>query len=202
MTFFDPPVPEGETPWVGGVQSTDEIEIVEPDPQWPDRYRKLEQLIRSALGTRALQIEHVGSTAVRGLPAKPVIDVDLIVADPDDEAAWLSHLEEAGLVLRVREPWWYGHRMMRAADPAANVHVFGPDSPEPWRHRVFRDHLRADAADRTRYAAAKRRAAADAAGRGEHVQQYNFRKEQELRRIYARAFAAAGLAPDEERTRR
>jgi GrpB-like predicted nucleotidyltransferase (UPF0157 family) len=193
VTFFDPPVPEGHSPWVGGVQPTSEITIADPDPAWPTWYLDLQQRIRDALGARALQVEHVGSTSVPDLPAKPVIDVELIVADPDDEASWLPALESAGFALRVREPWWYGHRMLRSEHPAANVHVFGPDSPEPWRQRIFRDHLRRDAADRVRYGAVKRAAAAEAVARGEHVQQYNLRKEQELRRIYARAFEAAGL---------
>ena len=192
-TFFDPPVPEGETPWVAGARPTTEIVIADPDPHWPERYADLERRIRGVLGPRALQVDHVGSTAVPGLPAKPVIDVELLVADPADEAAWLPPLEEAGLVLRVREPWWYGHRMLRAKEPMANVHVFGPDSPEPWRQRILRDHLRSDPVDRDRYAAVKCRAADDATEHGEHVQQYNARKQQELRRIALRAFAAAGL---------
>jgi len=73
------------------------------------------------------------------------------------------------------------------------LHVFGFDSPEPVRHRIFRDWLRGNPADRDRYAAIKRQAAAAANARGEHVMEYNARKEQVIRDIYHRAFAAAGL---------
>jgi GrpB-like predicted nucleotidyltransferase (UPF0157 family) len=140
-----------------------------------------------------LGLEHVGSTAVPGLPAKPVIDIDLAVADADDEDAYVPDLAAAGFTLRIREPWWYGHRMLRADQPRANLHVFAPDSPEPVRHRIFRDWLRQDADDRDLYASTKAEAAKAANALGEHVMQYNARKQAVVREIYARAFAAAGL---------
>lgn len=193
-TFFDSPAPEGLTPWVAGVERREGvIAIEEPDPAWPEAYEGVAARVREALGPRMLQIEHVGSTSVPGLPAKPVIDVDLIVADPADEAAWLPALEGAGFVLTVREPWWHEHRCLKLWEPLVNLHVFGPEAPEPWKHRIFRDHLRRDAADRMRYAAAKRESADAANARGETVMQYNARKEAVIREIYARAFRAAGL---------
>jgi len=85
--------------------------------------------------------------------------------------------------------------MLRAENPCANLHVFGLDSPEPLRHRIFRDWLRQDANDRALYAAVKCEAAAEANAQGEHVMQYNARKQQAVRQIYGRAFAAAGLLP-------
>ncbi|MFO6451899.1 MULTISPECIES: GrpB family protein [unclassified Aeromicrobium] len=60
-----------------------------------------------ALGP-AVEVEHVGSTSVPGLPAKPIVDVDVIVPDPEDEAAYVPALQAVGLVLAVREPWWQG----------------------------------------------------------------------------------------------
>ena len=84
-----------------------------------------------ALGDRALSVRHVGSTSVPGLWAKPIIDVDLIVADSGDEAAYLPELEAAGFVLRVREPEWEEHRCLRGTDPASNLHVWSPGSEEP-----------------------------------------------------------------------
>jgi GrpB-like predicted nucleotidyltransferase (UPF0157 family) len=99
----------------------------------------------------------------------------------------------------IREPWRYGHRALQADQPrsndqpGSNLHVFGFDSPEPIRHRIFRDWLRGNPAERDRYAAAKRQAAAAANAGGEHVMQYNARKQQVIREIYRRAFAAAGL---------
>jgi GrpB-like predicted nucleotidyltransferase (UPF0157 family) len=78
----------------------------------------------------------VGSTSVPALPARPVIDIDLTVADPDCEQDYVPALEAIGFRLAVREPWWYGHRVLRADDPRCNLHVFGFDSPEIVRHRV------------------------------------------------------------------
>lgn len=193
VTFDDSPPPPGQSPWVEGAAPSPHVEVVDPDPAWPQWFAGLEQRIRTALGWRAIQVEHVGSTSVPGLPAKPVIDIDLTVADPADEASFVPALEAVGFELRIREPWWYDHRVLRAEDPACNLHVFGFDSPEPVRHRVFREWLRGDAADRELYAATKRRAAADATARGEHTMQYNARKEQVVRAIYRRAFVATGL---------
>jgi len=94
-------------------------------------------------GWRALQLEHVGSTSVPGLAAKPVIGIDLMVADPGRERDYVPALEAVGFRLVIREPWWYGHLALRAGEPARSLHVFGPDSPELARHRSFRDWLRA-----------------------------------------------------------
>jgi GrpB-like predicted nucleotidyltransferase (UPF0157 family) len=140
-----------------------------------------------------LQLDHVGSTSVQGLAAKPVIDIDLTVADPSREQDYVPELETIGFQLVIREPWWYGHRALRADEPRCNLHVFGFDSPEPVRHRIFRDWLRGNPDERDRYAAAKREAASEANAGGEHVMQYNGRKQQVIREIYHRAFVAAGL---------
>ncbi|WP_350349044.1 GrpB family protein [Agromyces sp. G08B096] len=195
VTFSDSPPPPGASPWVAGAEARDgDIAIVEPDASWPEAFSRIADLVQDALGPRALQIEHVGSTSVPGLPAKPIIDVDVIVANPADEASWLPALEAKGFVLTVREPWWHEHRCLRHAAPRTNVHVFGPDAPEPWKHRIFRDHLRRDTVDRDLYAAVKRETAADANAHGETVMQYNARKQAVIREIYDRAFRAAGLA--------
>lgn len=103
-----------------------------------------------------LAIEHVGSTAVPGLWAKPLIDIDLTVANSADEEAWLPDLESAGFALRVRERDWEEHRVLRGVGPATNVHVFSPGAREPQRHRMFRDWLRAHKQDRDQYAEVKR----------------------------------------------
>jgi GrpB-like predicted nucleotidyltransferase (UPF0157 family) len=97
------------------------------------------------------------------------------IADPDP--AWPKRYDD--LASRIRE--------------VLNLHVFGFDSPEPVKHRIFRDWLRGNPQERDRYAAAKRRAALQANAEGEHVMQYNARKQQVIREIYHRAFVAAGL---------
>ena len=193
MSFDVCPPPPGADPWVPGAAPAIGIEVAGPDPAWPRRYDELAARIRQALGWRVLQLEHVGSTAVPGLAAKPVIDIDLTVADPGREQDYVPALEAIGFRLVIREPWWYGHRALRADEPACNLHVFGFDSPELVKHRIFRDWLRDNPGDRDRYAAAKRQAASQANAGAEHVMQYNARKQEVIREIYHRAFAAAGL---------
>ncbi len=193
VTFYDPPPPPGKSPWVPGAVPQVGVAVVAPDHTWPEWYAKLASRIRAALGWRALNLDHVGSTSVPGLAAKPIIDIDLTVADPNDESAYVPALEAAGFELAVREPWWYGHRVLRATDPPCHLHVFGYDSPELIKHRIFRDWLRGNADERELYARTKREAADAANAGGEHVMQYNARKEQVIREIYRRAFVAAGL---------
>ncbi|GID92196.1 GrpB family protein [Amorphoplanes digitatis] len=129
------------------------------DPDWPVTYRREEARIREALDGRALAVEHVGSTAVPGLAAKNRIDIDLIVADPADEDAYVPALAGAGYTLRTREPHWYEHRCLWTDSHDVTLHVFGPDCDEHLRHLVFRDWLRAHPADRDRYEAQKYRVA-------------------------------------------
>ncbi|SKB05885.1 GrpB family protein [Aeromicrobium choanae] len=182
-----PAVPEGLSPWVEGFGPGRDLTIAEPDPRWVEDFERLRSRIVDAIGATALLVEHVGSTSVPDLPAKPIVDVSVIVPDADDEAAYVPALESAGLVLAVREPWWEGHRMLRSAEPRANVHVFGPAAQEPARQRIFRDWLRAHPADRRRYAEAKRAASAA----GGHVMEYNAHKQQVLREILVRAIEAS-----------
>ncbi|MEA2495111.1 MAG: hypothetical protein QOJ29_3022 [Thermoleophilaceae bacterium] len=131
------------------------ITIVAYDPSWPRRYLREEARIRTALGGRALAVEHVGSTAVPGLAAKDRVDIDLIVADPADEDAYVPALTDAGYTLATREPHWYEHRCLWTESHDATVHVFGPDCDEHLRHLIFRDWLRTHPDDRDRYAMRK-----------------------------------------------
>jgi GrpB-like predicted nucleotidyltransferase (UPF0157 family) len=196
ISFHDDTPPVGQSPWVEGGGPEVGVEVVEPNALWPQWYDQLAARIRSAMGWRVLQLEHIGSTSVAGLPAKPIIDIDLTVADPDEESAYVPALEAVGFELRVREPWWYGHRALRAMGPRCHLHVFGYDSPELVKHRIFRDWLRGNPADRQLYARTKCEAAAAANAHGEHSMQYNARKERVIREIYRRAFVAAGLVDE------
>lgn len=137
------------------------ITITPYDSAWPATFTIEQARVLAALGARALGVEHVGSTAVPGLSAKNRLDIDLIVADPADEAAYVPALESAGYALRTREPDWYQHRCLWNEGHTANLHVFGPDCDEHLRHLIFRDWLRAHPEDRNFYEAEKRRAAAD-----------------------------------------
>ncbi|WP_402842710.1 GrpB family protein [Microbacterium sp. GXS0129] len=195
-SFHEDEPPAGADPFVFR-RPVAPIVIAEPDPRWPQTAEQVIATVRRALGPRCLRIEHVGSTAVPGLPAKPLIDLDLIVARPDRESDYVPALTAAGFVLSVREPWWHEHRMFIYDNPDVNLHVFSPSAPEPWKHIILRDHLRANPRDRERYADAKRAAAAAATAAGERVMEYNARKETALREILLRALAAAGCAPEE-----
>jgi GrpB-like predicted nucleotidyltransferase (UPF0157 family) len=132
------------------------IQIVEYDPRWPDLFRREGDRIRATLGDCARLIEHVGSTSVPGLPAKPVIDIVLVVVNSADEAAYVPPLEAAGYVLRIREADWFEHRMFNGPDTDVNLHVFSAGCREIDRMLRFRDWLRQHTADRDLYARTKR----------------------------------------------
>ncbi len=178
-----------ENPWVNGPPKPVEVVLSPYDAQWPVRFAALGRDIGAALGTAALEVEHVGSTSVPGLAAKDIIDIDLTVADPRDEEGYVPALERIGYVLTIREPSFHQHRCLTLARPRVNLHVYGPQCPESIRHRMFRDWLRTHPADRDAYAEAKRRAIPG----GGTVMDYNARKEGVLLDIYDRMFRAAGL---------
>lgn len=162
------------------------IEIVEYDSEWPRLYEREERRIRSILGDRVVRIEHVGSTSVPGLPAKPIIDVALEVPDSADEPAYVPEMEPGGYVLQVREPEWFEHRMFKGPDTNVNLHTFTAACAQVDRMLRFRDWLRATAADRELYAAAKRELAARD---WKYMQQYADAKTAVVREILSRAEA-------------
>lgn len=133
-----------------------QVVLAEPDPTWATTAAELMGAIDAALREAALVVEHVGSTAVPGLPAKPVIDLVLGVVDPGDEAAYAPALEALGYQLHLREPEWHEHRLLKRNDPQVNLHVFAAGSAEIVRMVAFRDHLRRDAPDRELYLTTKR----------------------------------------------
>ena len=120
-----------------GKPETINIVVVDYDPEWPRRFDVERTKILQALGARALAVEHVGSTSVPRLAAKPIVDVNVTVADSSDEQSYLPDLVAAGYELRVREPEWYEHRMLRTSTGDVHVHVFSVGSPEIVRIRVF-----------------------------------------------------------------
>ncbi|HEY9282166.1 MAG TPA: GrpB family protein [Pyrinomonadaceae bacterium] len=148
-----------ETGLIGGAEKR-EIRIADYDPDWPKRFETHARLIAGALGRVALRVEHVGSTSVPGLAAKPVIDILVVVADSADESAYLPQLEAAGYALRVREPDWNEHRMFRTPERDVHVHVYSAGCPEVERNLAFRDRLRRNAGDCRRYERTKRELAA------------------------------------------
>lgn len=172
------------------------LHIVDYNPTWADDFSGLESRIRAALGPAALGIHHVGSTSVPGLPARSVIDIDLVVADPADEASYVPALEAAGFTLYFRQPAYYGHRFLGCQTPDTNIHVYGPDCPDVARHMIFKEWLSGHPEDRDRYAAVKREVAIVAEEKSETGNQYGKRKEWVIQEILNRAFRAHGLLPD------
>ncbi|MEZ5296546.1 MAG: GrpB family protein [Ilumatobacteraceae bacterium] len=130
--------------------------IADYDPVWPERFESHRRRIDETLGPTAQRIEHVGSTSVPGLAAKPIIDIQVSVTDPEHEASYVQALERAGYHLRVRE---VGHRMLRTTERDVHVHVCASGSDWERRHLVFRDWLRHNAPDRRLYESTKRRLA-------------------------------------------
>jgi GrpB-like predicted nucleotidyltransferase (UPF0157 family) len=126
------------------------------DLTWPSLFALLENRIHEALKGDMLLLEHVGSTAVPGLSAKPIVDIVLAVADSSDETAYVQRLEKKGFKLRIREPDWYQHRMLKFSDPDANLHVFSEGCVEIDQMLLFRDWLRNHTGDRLHYEEKKR----------------------------------------------
>lgn len=148
-----------ETGLIGGLEKR-RIEIADYNPDWPKRFETHARIIADALGGSALRIEHIGSTSVPGLAAKPVIDILVVVEDSANESAYLPQLEAAGYVLRVREPDWNEHRMFRTPERNVHIHIYSTDCPEIQRNLTFRDRLRRNIDDRRRYEQTKRELAA------------------------------------------
>jgi len=168
------------------------ITVVGYDTAWPGRFERLRQEYAAALSAAdvpALAIEHVGSTSVPGLAAKPVIDVDIVVAREHmaDAARTLTGLGftalgDLGIPLR-----WAFKEPQRLA--ATNTYVIAAGSLSLRNHLAVRDVLRADPILRERYTAAKRQAAAVAAD----IDEYGRLKSAVIQQI----LAAAGLTEDE-----
>jgi len=166
-----------------------EVVLAEYDPEWPKWFARAAEQIRGALGDAVLRLDHVGSTSVPGLASKPLIDINLVVDDTTDEEAYVPKLEALGYVLRVREPDWYEHRLLRGNDPPVNLHVFPPGCEEIGRMLVFRDWLRTNDEDRELYARTKHELAAK---EWKYVQNYADAKTAVVEQILARAQAASG----------
>jgi GrpB-like predicted nucleotidyltransferase (UPF0157 family) len=169
------------------------IEIRDYDPTWPDLYAREARRIRHVLGDRVGRLEHVGSTSVPGLAAKPVIDLVLEVPDSSHEPAYVPGLEGAGYLLRIREPDWFEHRLFKGPETNINLHVFSAGCTETEQMLLFRDWLRSSEADRGLYARTKRELAARD---WKYVQQYADAKSGIVTEIMARARGMSGAGDD------
>jgi GrpB-like predicted nucleotidyltransferase (UPF0157 family) len=162
------------------------IVIEDYDPAWAGQFAAASAQLSQALGDLVISIEHVGSTSVPGLAAKPIIDIDLSIEDTATEPRYLPALERLGYRLVLREPWWQGHRMLVSAAEDVHLHVWPRDAPEPIRHRLFRDWLCSHPEDLELYATIKRRLARDTA---QQPEDYSLAKNEVIDSIYARIFS-------------
>ena len=160
------------------------ITLVEYDSSWPELFEQESNRIHSVLGSKALQIEHVGSTSIPGLCAKPIIDILLVVKDSADESSYVPALAAAGYVLQIREPDWFEHRLFKGPDTDINLHVFSLGTSEIDRMLRFRDWLRTNDTDRDKYAQVKRSLAKN---KWRHVQHYANAKTSIVQEIMKRA---------------
>ena len=160
------------------------ITLVEYDSSWPELFEQESNRIHSVLGSKAVQIEHVGSTSVPGLCAKPIIDILLVVKNSADEPSYVPTLEAAGYRLQIREPGWFEHRLFKRPDTDINLHVFSEGASEIDRMLRFRDWLRSNETDRDKYAQVKRGLAKN---KWRHVQHYADAKTTIVQEIMGRA---------------
>jgi|SRR5271163_1960516 len=164
------------------------VQLVAYNPRWPELFERETSRIRAALDTHSLTIEHVGSTAVPGLVAKPVLDILLVVADSANEALYAPALQRAGHHLQLREAQWNEHRLFRGPDTEINLHVFFCGCLEIERMLRFRNWLRGNAADRELYSSTKSALAAKAWSSVDH---YADAKTTVVEAILARAMAVS-----------
>jgi GrpB-like predicted nucleotidyltransferase (UPF0157 family) len=139
----------------GSERADGAIEVVAYDDRWPVRFAEWRARLALALGSAAIRIEHVGSTAVPGVAAKPIVDILVSVGDVEDEPAYLAAIESTGVQLRLREQ---GHRYLRPPPDRpreVHVHVCGAGSAWERDHLLFRDYLQAHPAARLAYAELK-----------------------------------------------
>ena len=120
----------------------DPVIIVEYDLHWPLLYEQIRATVVAALGDLVLTVEHVGSTAVPGLAAKPIIDLDVVIPSASDIPAAIARLATFGYVYQG-DLGIAGREAFRAPpqDPKHHLYVCPFDSEELRRHRAFRDYL-------------------------------------------------------------
>lgn len=137
---------------IGGIERR-QIILVEHRASWAQSFSDHAARIAAAVGPAALQVEHIGSTSIPGLAAKPILDILLVVPDITAEEDYLPQLLGEGYVLRVREP---GHRLLRTPERDLHLHVLQAGDPAASDYLLLRDWLRSQPRDRALYEATKR----------------------------------------------
>jgi len=175
------------------------IVLADYDLQWPVLFEREATRVRAALGDRVRLLEHVGSTSVPGLPAKPIVDIVLAIDDSADEDAYVPPMEASGYVVRIREPDWHEHRLFKGPDTDINLHTFSVGSSEIERMLAFRDWLRRHDDERDLYLRTKRELAAR---HWVYVQDYADAKGEVVEAIIVRALGGRADADDRARAAR
>lgn len=170
---------------VGGAEAL-EVSLHTHDDRWSDIYQDHRQRIHDALAPSDVEIEHIGSTSVPGLAAKPIIDIVVTVDDITAEEDYLDALLAQGYELRVREP---RHRLVRTLARDVHVHIYERDDPAVDEYLLLRDRLRCDAGDRALYEETKRTLLGS---RWDDMNDYADAKTDIILEIKARARAARG----------
>lgn len=178
----------------------DEIELVPPDPDWPKRFEEEAARLRAILpADLPVVLEHIGSTAVPGLPAKPIIDILALVADlASAEARLVAPLKAAGYAFRDQNPDTDRLFFVKGLPPAAprrthHLHIMEAGGHGALRHIAFRDYLRDHPDEAARYAALK----LDLARRYRHDREaYTAAKGAYIEGVLDLAIAEADPGPD------
>jgi GrpB-like predicted nucleotidyltransferase (UPF0157 family) len=138
------------------------VRIVDYDTRWPAEAREEMGRLEKALGPVAVRLEHVGSTSVPGLAAKPVLDLQLSVADIEPRASYVEPLERLGylFVPAPESPDYHFFAKPPERPRSHHLHVCEAGSEHEFRHLALRDFLRVHGDEAARYAALKRRLAA------------------------------------------
>lgn len=145
---------------IGPERAADPIEIVPYDPGWSVKFEDMRARLAAGLGPEAVRIEHVGSTAIPGLAAKPVIDIQISVPDVNDQEAFKAPIENQGFALRWIEPGHCYFRPPPGLPRDYQVHVCSVGSEWERVHLLFRDYLRSEPDIAAEYEALKRELAA------------------------------------------
>jgi GrpB-like predicted nucleotidyltransferase (UPF0157 family) len=136
----------------------DSVTIVDYDPQWPARFAEERARLAEAFGDDAIEIEHIGSTSVPGLAAKPIIDIVIGARTVPPPASRITAVEGLGYE-HLGEYGIPGRAYFRRRSPRPrthHVHVYAAGSDRIRDHLLFRDWLRAHPAEATSYAELKR----------------------------------------------
>lgn len=151
--------------------SSGELRLVLVGPEWAQRFSSESSRLSAALGSAALDIQHIGSTSVPGISAKPILDIAIAIQSYEGGHSLVPRFETLGYRYRGENGIPRRHYFVLGAPRRTHhVHVLEHDSDEWRRHLAFRDRLLHSPADAARYSALKSRCMAEACGSREEYQ--------------------------------